>query len=116
MAKNKYGVTYDTHVSDRLRHDRRLAAGLCYKCGKNPVTSGMKTCEECRRKVREYVSEYKIKNAHKYTYNNKKEIPVIVEKRTKPKYTLDQMCAMARERGISYGQLVQQMERDCTMS
>lgn len=81
----------------KIRIAKAMAAGKCYLCG-NPRDDDKKACSACRKK-------------HYDLYGGNRSIPMKEHKpMKKPKYTFDQMCRMAKERGISYGLLVAEME------
>lgn len=97
---------YFGYDQDKNRKEKRLEQGLCQRCGINPFTPGYKTCQECRNKATEARERYKNKYGKQYLYDKTEGI----KKAKRPHYTLDEMCRMARERGISYGQLVVELE------
>ena len=102
-------------VRDRERKLSRNAAGICYLCGVNPVEDGKKSCKACRKKRSDYNKMYKKKHPEKFVYGrtiSEEEAAVFEDWKPskKPKYTLDEMCRMAKERGISYGKLVTELE------
>ena len=81
----------------KIRIAKAMAAGKCYLCG-NPRDDDKMTCSACRKK-------------HYDLYGNNRSISMKEHKpMKKPKYTLDEMCRMAKERGISYGQFVARLE------
>lgn len=100
---------YFGYEQDNNRKEKRLEQGLCQRCGANPFTPGYKTCKDCRDKAKEASIRCKNKYGAKYMYSKTDGI----KKQKQPKYTLEEMCRMARERGISYGQLVAEMEYNC---
>lgn len=80
----------------RIRIARAVEAGICHKCGK-PLDDDKQTCKACR------VRHYRL-------YGNYKGIPMKEHKKKNPKISLDQMSKIAREMGISYGELVYKIE------
>lgn len=44
----------------RAMRKRRIAAGLCSNCGKNPARPNRMTCEECARKDKERFQKMKV--------------------------------------------------------
>ena len=80
-----------------------LAEGRCTKCGGYlPEGYEFKECDCCR--------EYKkvLRKRKKAEADARKEAGKKAAK--KPGYTLDELSRMARERGISYGQLVCELD------
>lgn len=101
---------YDPAAAMAATANRRKAQGLCYKCGK-PQDDGHKACSACRAKIQTYMRGYRQDHPDKFNYA--KEIPVVKPKkpkRKKQRFTLDELAKIAHERGISYGELVVQME------
>ena len=95
-------ATY-TEYSRDLR-SRRTKQGLCWKCGgklsSDNIAMGKMSCDVCREKSHEnYLNRKSIKKNTEYNLHKKK-----------PKYTIDELAIIARERGISYGLLVAEME------
>ena len=82
--------------SHKDRYNRLKALQICTSCGKKPARPGCITCEEC----------YKIQKSYAKDTRSLQNDAVILPERPKPKYTLEQINAMAAERGISYGQMV----------
>jgi hypothetical protein len=82
--------------SHKDRYNRLKALQICTSCGKKPARPGRITCEEC----------YKIQKSYSKDMRSLQNDVVILPERPKPKYTLEQINAMAAERGISYGQMV----------
>ena len=102
-------------VREKERKIKRIAAGICYLCGVNPVEDGKKSCRACRKKRSDYNKKYRKDHPEKFAYGkaiSSEEAAVFEDWKPskKPKYTFDQMCRMAKERGISYGLLVAEME------
>lgn len=87
--------------SHKDRYNRLKALQICTSCGKKPARPGRITCESCYRLQKSYAAE---------TRSLQKDIAILPE-RPKPKYTLEQINAMAAERGISYGQMVALLDR-----
>lgn len=86
---------YDVNQDEKRKHNREV--GICSNCGCRPATDGFFTCEHCR----------------KYQQNRKKPEPVTYyaiiqaeKKKVKPKYSIDDLSSIARQKGISYGELV----------
>lgn len=86
-------------------YQRLKALGICVDCGKHPARPGQTKCDKCRAKMKEYrthVKDYRpVKRKIEYTDRSEKP---------KPQYTLDDLAVMARQEGISYGQLVARLE------
>ena len=82
--------------SHKDRYNRLKAMQICTNCGKKPARPGRITCEAC----------YKIQKSYAKDMRSLQNDVVILPERPKPKYTLEQINAMAAERGISYGQMV----------
>lgn len=80
-----------------IRIAKAMAAGKCYLCG-NPRDDDKKACSACRKK---HYDLYGTRSLQMREHKPPK----------KPKYTFDQMCRMAKERGISYGLLVAELEK-----
>ena len=86
--------------------ERLKALGMCTNCGKKPAKPGVLICEACREKMRQYrknVKDYRPVKRRKIEYTDRSDKP-------KPQYTLDDLAVMARQEGISYGQLVARLE------
>lgn len=79
---------------------RRMAAGLCVRCGK-PVDDDCTTCSVCRRYKNQYVKQ----NKERKKNENERS------KKMKNKKTIDEVNAMAKERGMSYGLFVALQEQ-----
>ena len=80
--------------------------GVCIKCGLARAEEGRYLCSWCKKE-----EEKKPKKSRyvKSVWNEKKEQKTPKQRK---KYTLDEVCKMARERGISYGQMVILLERE----
>lgn len=110
------GEYYCYAIQRREKKLSRIAAGICYLCGINQADDGKKTCKACRKKQSEYRKMYKKKHPEKFAYGrtiSDEEAAAMFEDwkpSKKPKYTLDEMCRMTKERGISYGKLVTELE------
>lgn len=78
----------------------RKAEGICVRCGMNQAADGRVMCSECAAKTYRRTSTRQ--------YNECICTNRVIEK--KPKYTLSEVMRMADERGISYGQMVIELE------
>jgi len=87
--------------SHKDRYRRLKALQICTNCGKVPARPGRVTCDACYKRQKSYAAEQR---------SLQNDI-VILPERPKPKYTLEQINAMAAERGISYGQMVALLDR-----
>lgn len=91
---------YDVDVNLKRKHNAKI--GICSNCGCRPVTEGYKTCDHCRN----------------YQADRKKYIPSVQwkdlfmkpEKPKQPDISLDDVAVIARQKGISYGDMVAIME------
>ena len=73
---------------------------FCVVCGEKLKFKQQKYCSDiCRNKAAT------LRQMEKGLVEEK-EVPKVVKKRKKPKYTLDQVQALARQEGLSYGQYV----------
>lgn len=114
---SKYGDHYDPVKAMKATVDRRREMGLCYKCGK-PLEDNHKTCVECRKKTQEYMHAYKQAHPEKFDYKYGKPISaaesVMIEKpkkrKKKQQHTMGEILKIARERGVSYGTIVAEIE------
>lgn len=88
--------------AQRLLRERRKAAGLCTRCGCKKEPSRYQQCENCRK--------YNLEAQHKC------DIRKLEARRprrsTSNTLSIAQVCRMAAERGLSYGQMVAQMEKE----
>ena len=84
--------------------DMLIKRGICIKCGLAKAREGKYTCSWCQKE-----EEKKPKKSY-YTRSPGNE-PRPEKQKKQRKYTLDEVCQMARERGISYGQMVLLLER-----
>lgn len=110
---SKYGDHYDPVKAMKATVDRRRENGLCYKCGK-PLEDKHKTCAACRKKTQEYMQAYKQAHPEKFDYSYGKPICDVVEKpkkrKKKQQHTMGEILRIARERGVSYGTVVAEIE------
>jgi hypothetical protein len=93
----------------RIKRISRETAGRCYRCGGE--TDGVhKSCDACREYIREASRKFKADHPEK-RYEYSKDVPVEVEKpKRKPKYEMSEIIRMTKERGVSYGILVAELE------
>jgi len=87
---------YDVDISKKRKHNAEI--GICTNCGCRPVTEGYKTCEHCRKY-----------QAEKKTYEPSTQWNDLFIRRTepkKPKVSLDDVAVAARQKGLSYGDMV----------
>ena len=85
--------------------DMLIKRGICIKCGLAKAREGRYMCSWC---LKEEEMKPKKSNYIRAIWNEPK--PEKKEKKQK-KYTLEEVCQMARERGISYGQMVILLEK-----
>lgn len=72
--------------------DRRKKSGLCIICG-NPTDDSFMTCSVCRLKKRSQDKDRKERSCFESKISKKKI----------GKLTIDEVNAMAKEKGLSYG-------------
>ena len=85
----------ESYAQRKLRQYRR-DNGLCFRCGEAlPDDDNHKQCERCRAYVRGF-------------YHNPKNVR---EPRRKPSVSISEVCRMAAERHISYGEMVLIIEK-----
>lgn len=88
--------------SQILLREKRRAAGLCIKCGGQREIARYQLCEKCRK--------YNLEAQHKHDAGKL----AARRPRSAPAGTLtiSQVCRLAAERGISYGQMVVELEKE----
>ena len=88
-------------MAQRRLREKRRAAGLCIKCGGQRANVRFQLCEKCRK--------YNLEAQRKY------DIRKLEARRprcaTAGTLTISQVCRLAAERGISYGQMVVEIEK-----
>lgn len=87
----------ESKAQRRLR-EQRAADGVCLKCGGILENTRFKNCYECRMQITESKKRY-------YARERRAEsgIPAVL--------SISEVCTMAAARGISYGQMVVEIEK-----
>ena len=98
---NGCGEVLSAHIYNidaKAARVNRMQNGICTQCGKAKVTEGYITCERCRMIcARERLWTRAIQPKKEMTKKRKG-------------YSLDEISKMAKEKGISYGQMVAILE------
>lgn len=93
MPRSKYQI--------RLTEQRK-ADGVCLRCGGIIEDKRFKQCDKCR----EYDRDYKrLSSERARRAKHPRRVP-------ESGLTISQVCRMAAERGISYGQMVVEIEKE----
>lgn len=85
-------------------YQKYVAEGRCTKCGMRlPEGFEYRDCDQCRERDKLQRRRRRIEERERREAEERKA-------NKKPGLTLDELSRMAKERGISYGQLVSEME------
>ena len=100
-------TTMTQRERDKLRRDILRIEGVCIDCGRAPAAFGYARCEKCLEAQRRYK-----RNARAKAQQSNEAKQLQRRKRKAKNYlSIADVNRMAAERGISYGQMVLELER-----
>lgn len=100
-------TTMTQRERDKLRRDILRIEGVCIDCGRAPAAFGYVRCEKCLEAQRGYKqnSRAKARQAAETSRQQRRK------RKAKSCLSIADVNRMAAERGLSYGQMVLELER-----
>lgn len=102
-------TTMTQRERDKLRRDILRIEGVCTACGRAPAVYGRVRCEKCLEAQRGYKQNSRAK-ARQAAETSRQQRRKRKAKKNCP--SIADVNRMAAERGLSYGQMVLELERE----